>query len=55
MYNILEISELETYSFTEEGVVRAVDGVGTHVQCGEVLGIVGESGASKLFSPSAGS
>jgi peptide/nickel transport system ATP-binding protein len=45
--DILEIRELKTYFFTEEGVVRAVDGVDIHVQRGEVLGIVGESGCGK--------
>ena len=47
MENILEIRDLKTYFFTEEGVVRAVDGVDIRVQRGEVLGIVGESGCGK--------
>jgi oligopeptide/dipeptide ABC transporter ATP-binding protein len=45
--DILEIRDLKTYFFTEEGIVRAVDGVDIHVQRGEVLGIVGESGCGK--------
>jgi peptide/nickel transport system ATP-binding protein len=45
--NILEIRDLKTYFFTEEGVVRAVDGVDLNVQRGEVLGVVGESGCGK--------
>jgi len=45
--DLLEIKDLKTYFFTEEGVVRAVDGVDLQVQRGEVLGIVGESGCGK--------
>lgn len=47
MENILEIKGLKTYFFTEEGIVRAVDGVDLVVKPGEVLGIVGESGCGK--------
>lgn len=47
MENILEIRGLKTYFFTEEGIVRAVDGVDIVVKKGEVLGIVGESGCGK--------
>lgn len=44
---ILEVKNLKTQFFTEGGVVRAVDGVSLHVNRGEVLGIVGESGCGK--------
>lgn len=47
MDNLLEIRELKTQFFTEDGVVRAVDGVDIHVKRGEVLGLVGESGCGK--------
>ena len=47
MENILDIRDLKTYFFTEEGIVRAVDGVHIQVGRGEVLGIVGESGCGK--------
>ncbi len=44
---ILEISGLETYFFTRDGVVKAVDGVDLTVGKGEILGLVGESGCGK--------
>jgi len=44
---LLEIRNLKTYFYTEDGVVHAVDGVDFEVFPGEVLGIVGESGCGK--------
>ncbi|MHB1652198.1 MAG: ABC transporter ATP-binding protein [Desulfitobacteriaceae bacterium] len=44
---VLEIKGLKTYFFTEERVVRAVDGVDIVVREGETVGIVGESGCGK--------
>ncbi len=44
---ILEVKSLKTYFFTEDGVVKAVDGVDFEVYQGETLGLVGESGCGK--------
>jgi oligopeptide/dipeptide ABC transporter ATP-binding protein len=44
---ILEIRDLETYFFTRDGVVKAVDGVDLTVGKGEIVGLVGESGCGK--------
>jgi peptide/nickel transport system ATP-binding protein len=41
------VSGLKTHFFTEDGVVMAVDGVDFHVNQGEILGLVGESGCGK--------
>ncbi|HEX9028589.1 MAG TPA: ABC transporter ATP-binding protein [Anaerolineales bacterium] len=45
--NLLEVRNLKTYFFTDDGVVKAVDGVDFAVKPGEVLGLVGESGCGK--------
>ncbi len=44
---LLEVRNLKTYFYTEDGLVRAVDGVNFEVYPGEVLGLVGESGCGK--------
>lgn len=44
---ILQVNNLQTYFFTDEGVVHAVDGASFDVQPGKTLGIVGESGCGK--------
>ena len=44
---LLEVKNLKTYFFTEDGIVKAVDGVDFVVYPGEVLGLVGESGCGK--------
>ncbi len=49
---LLEVRDLQTYFFTYEGVARAVDGVSFHLNRGEVLGIVGESGCGKSVTAS---
>ena len=45
--NILEIEDLHTYFFTEQGVVQAVNGVSYDVPKNKVVGVVGESGCGK--------
>ena len=44
---MLEIRNLHTYFFLDEGVLKAVDGIDLDLKEGETLGIVGESGCGK--------
>jgi peptide/nickel transport system ATP-binding protein len=47
---LLEIEDLSTHIRLRQGVVRAVDGVTLHVDEGETIGIVGESGCGKTMT-----
>ena len=50
MGTLLRVKDLRTYFYTEEGVVKAVDGVSYEVEEGETLALVGESGCGKSVS-----
>jgi len=50
MKNLLEVKNLKTHFYTEDGVVPAVDGVDFNLKPGQTLGIVGESGCGKSIT-----
>ena len=50
MSHLLEVDNLHTYFQTREGLVCAVDGVSFHLDRGELLGLVGESGCGKSIT-----
>ena len=50
MEKILDVKELSTNFYTDEGVVKAVDGLSYHINIGECVGLVGESGCGKSVS-----
>ena len=47
---LLQVTDLRTHFFTDDGVVKAVDGVNFRVRKGRTLGIVGESGCGKSIT-----
>ena len=50
MAPLLEVRNLKTYFYTQDGVVKAVDGVSYDVNRGETIALVGESGCGKTVS-----
>jgi peptide/nickel transport system ATP-binding protein len=50
LYPLLQVKNLQTHFFTDEGVVKAVDGASFEVLPGKTLGIVGESGCGKSIA-----
>jgi len=50
MSHLLEVKDLKTHFATRAGLVRAVDGVSFHLDGGELLGLVGESGCGKSMT-----
>jgi len=60
---ILSVTDLKKYFKTDEGLVKAVDGIDFHINVGETFGLVGESGSGKsttaftiigVYTPTAG-
>ena len=50
MEKVLEVKDLNTNFYTDEGVVKAVDGLSYDINKGECVGLVGESGCGKSVS-----
>ena len=50
MDKVLEFKNLSTNFYTDEGVIKAVDGLSYDIKKGECVGIVGESGCWKSVS-----
>jgi len=48
--NLIQVKDLKTYFFLDEGVVKAVDGVDLQIPKGKTLGVVGESGCGKSIT-----
>jgi oligopeptide/dipeptide ABC transporter ATP-binding protein len=47
---LLQVKDLKTYFYTDDGIVKAVDGIDFTIRKGETLGMIGESGCGKSVS-----
>ena len=47
MEPLLEVKDLATYFYTDEGIIKALDGISFSINEGEILGLVGETGCGK--------
>jgi len=47
---LVQVKDLKTYFYTDDGIVKAVDGVDFSINKGQTLGMVGESGCGKSVS-----
>jgi len=50
MAHLLEVQDLRTHFPTRAGLVKSVDGISFYLDCGELLGLVGESGCGKSIT-----
>ena len=51
MEPLLEVKNLSTHFFTDDGLIRAVDGISYDIYGGETVGLVGESGCGRASAP----
>ena len=47
---LLQVNNLQTFFFTNEGLVKAISGIDFHIDAGETLALVGESGCGKSMT-----
>lgn len=50
MSHLLDVTNLQTFFFTDQGLVKAIAGIDFHIDAGETLALVGESGCGKSIT-----